>query len=661
MTFGHRFRDIGVSHLTLLASMFWAAATSATAQTAPITEEAIVVTATRSEAPLDQIPARIDVITREEMEDRGYVTTIDALAATPGINVVQSGGAGTITSVFSRGTNSKHTLALFDGIRLNDASAPNGQYNFGQDTVSGLERIEVVRGAGSAIYGSDAIGGVVNFIPRVGGERPFEPFFETSIGSRKSYRLSAGAAGDVGVISYAITGEHYETAGFNNVPDRFANNLGEDDGSTFDTLTGVADLRLSDWATVRGLLRWRNTEADIDDTALDRLAHSVEDEYFLWRVGPRFSLLGGRFHIDINGGQVNNERADINNVDVNAAFPTSGGAEGVRSFANWRNTFEIGDLGVVSGVELTGGLEWQNDDIETTGGFSAPLARDESNIAGYALLRGRVADRVDLSASVRRDDTDSFGAADIWNVGVVVDLPEIGGRAYASIGTSFKAPTLSERFSSSSFTLPNPALEPEEGKSWEIGVDVSPLRGEASLTLGATYFDTEIENLIEYRTVNPMTFQGQNQNVGVAEIDGYEAYVEFSPFEMLTLRVDYTYTDARNGLTDARLLRRPPHVWTATAEFAPFEPLLVTVTYLNRGDRIDVLYGDTNPFGLGGGYLGNGPANGYQLLNVAGRYRLSDNLSIFATASNAFDETYEDPNAYRGAPQTFSIGLRGNF
>jgi vitamin B12 transporter len=650
MTNPRQSRESRVSRLAFAVALLVGAAKPALAQEAEL-DDVIVVTATRSATALDDIPARVEVISRQDIENRGYVTAVEVLGSTPGINVVQSGGAGTLTSVFSRGANSKHTLALFDGIRLNDASSPNGQYNFGQDTVAGLERIEVVRGAASSIYGSDAIGGVINFIPRVGGGDAFELFFETAIGSRDTYRLMLGANGDSGPIAYALSAEHFETSGFNNVPDRFPNNLNEDDGSSFNAFTGVADLRLSGNAVIRGLVRWRNTEADIDDAALDRLAHSIEDEYFVWRVGPRFMLLNDKLEIEINGGQVDNERADINGADVNQAFPVSSGAGGVRNFANWRNALTLGDFAGLSDVTIAAGLEWQNEEIETSGGYSAPLTRDEDNLGAYATVRATVVDRVDLSASLRRDDTDSYGEANTWNFGAVLDLPAINGRLYASYGTSFKAPTLSERFSSSLYTIPNPALVPEEGRSWEIGGDLRPLHG---LTIGATYFNTEIDNLIEY-VVN------QNQNVGVAEIDGYEAYVELAPAESFKLRVNYTYTDARNGLTDARLLRRPPHAWGVTAEWTPIDPLLITLAYAHRGDRVDVLYGNTNPWGLGGGYLGNGIAEGYDLVSISGRFNVNESFSIFATANNLLDEDYEDPNSFRGAPQSFSIGVRGSF
>jgi vitamin B12 transporter len=272
------------------------------------------------------------------------------------------------------------------------------------------------------------------------------------------------------------------------------------------------------------------------------------------------------------------------------------------------------------------------------------------------MARGRLAKRVDLSASVRRDDTDAFGTADTWNVGAVVDLPEAAARVYVSYGTSFKAPTLSERFSRSAFNVGNASLVPEEGKSWEAGFDVAPLEGDVDLKLGATYFRTSIENLIEYNFGLL-----RNVNVGKAKIDGYEAYVEYSPIDAVTARLNYTLTDARNGVTNKRLLRRPPNQWSANVTFKPTDALAISADWLLHGDRDDVLYGNTNPFGLGGGFLGNGPAKGYNIVNLAARYRLNERFSVFTSVHNALDKGYEDPNSYAGAPRSVSFGIRGQF
>ncbi|MEZ5938358.1 MAG: TonB-dependent receptor [Hyphomonadaceae bacterium] len=621
----------------------------------------VVVTATQVATDIDRLPARVAVITREDFEDYNYVTAVEALQATPGLTVVQSGGAGAITSVFSRGTNSKHTLALFDGIRLNDPSAPNGQYNFGQDTTGDLERIEVVRGAASSIYGSDAVGGVINFIPRVGGDTPFAGSYEVAVGDRDTYRGTASARGTVGAASYAISGEHFETGGFNNTPDRFPDNLGEDDGSTFNTLTGVGDLRVNDLATIRGLVRWRKAETDIDSAALDRIASKTDDQYLVWRVGSRLQLLDDRLTVDVNGGQVKNERSSTDAADANQPYPApNSSAEGTRTFANWRNIYEFEDTGALSDASINVGVEWQDEDISSSGGYSDALSRSESNLALYALLRGRLADRIDLSGSVRRDDTDSFGEATTWNLGAVVDIPEAYSRVYVSAGTSFKAPTLSERFSTSSYVSASPDLKPEEGDGWEAGFDFEPPIPGADARFGFTWFKSDIDNLIESQyDVGSGLYK--NINIGVAKIEGYETYLEASPFPQLTGRIAYTYTDARNGDTDARLLRRPPHQWSASAKLQPTDKLSMTLSYLRRGHREDVYYSDTNPYGKGGGYLGNRTVDAYELLNAVITYKATDAISVYGSVRNLTDESYEDPSAYRGEPITWTIGLRGTF
>lgn len=633
-----------------------------TAPTDPEDEAAtlaeVVVTATRVATPLDRLPARVEIITREDFETRNYVTVVDALQATPGITIVQSGGAGTLTSVFSRGTNSKHTLALFDGIRLNDASAPNGQYNFGQDTTGGLERIEVVRGPASAIYGSDAIGGVINFIPRVGGKTPFEPFFEAAVGSRETYRGMIGAGGTTGPLAYTASFEHFETEGFNNTPDRFPDTLGESDGSTFSTFTGVADVRLSDTLVIRGLGRWRKTETEFDDVALDRIGQKVEDEYRLWRVGPSLTLFGDRLSVEIEGGQVRNERLSTNDPDANAPTPgPDSGAIGTRNFANWRNRLTVGDWGALEALSVSVGAEWQDEEIEVTGGFSDPLTRAESAVGVYGLAQFRVGGRIDVSASARFDSPEAFDEVGTWNLGASLDMPELSSRFYTSAGSSFKAPTLSERFSRSAFNVGNPNLMPEEGQSWEVGFDTefgAPFG--PGMGLGGTYFGIEIDDLIEYNFA-----ERRNVNVGVAEIEGYEAYVELRASAQYKARVAYTYTDAVNGLTDVRLLRRPPHQWIASIEARPVSGLTLTADVLYRGDRLDIIYADTNPFGRGGGFAGTGVTEPYTVVNAAITSRLTDAVTLFGGVRNLFEEDYEEPNGFQAEPRTWSVGLRGKF
>lgn len=614
----------------------------------------VVITATRTETETIRVPGRVDVIDRKEMDDRVLITAVEALRSVPGLSVVQSGGPGSLTSVFVRGSNSKHVLALFDGIRLNDMSSPNGLYNFGEDTTGGLDRIEVARGAYSSVYGSDAIGGVINFIPRVGGTEAFEPYYEATAGSRNTLRGLAGAVGTVGQLSYAVSVDHFRTDGFNNTPERYPDGLGDDDESTFTTITALANVEVSEIVTLKGLARWRKAEVEIDEAALDRLALTSEDQYSVWRVGPSFSLLDGKLRVDLEGGQVLIEREALDAVDVNEMFPDPNEtAEGTRDFANWRNVLTLGDAGPLQDVTLSGGLEWRNEEISVVGGYNDPLSRSEDSSGAYALAQVGVLDRVDLTASARFDKTGAFDDATTWNLGAVLRLPEIGGRVFASVGSSFKAPTLSERFTTSFFVDANPALKPEEGQSWEAGVDAS----HGWVKAGAVYFENEIRNLI----VTDFGL-GQNVNIEKADIHGHELFVEVEPDEMISLHVDYTYTDARNAMTGVQLQRRPTHQWAAQLEFTPTEALRFGLEYRSRGDRRDVLYSTTpSPWGPGGSFVGDGPARAYSVIDATASYRFDERITVFTALRNLGDQTYEEPAGYAGEPRTWLVGLRGSF
>lgn len=632
-------------------------APSAHADDAATEDEQIIVTAMRGKSSAESVAARTEVITRDLIEQKGYVTAADVLKTVPGLSVVQSGGAGTLTSVFSRGTNSKHTLALFDGIRMNDASTPNGQFNFGSDTLGDLERVEVLRGPASAVYGSDAIGGVINFIPRIGGNEAFMPYAEVAAGNLDTYRGLAGARGSSGVLAYGITGEYFETGGFNNVAARLADNLGERDGSNFLTLTANGELKLTDALMVRGLARFRRAKTDFDDAALDREGRSGTDRYFVWRIAPRLTLLDGRYQGDLEFGQVDNKRVDHNSPDTNNAFGSlDAKSTGLRTFAAWRNRISFTPM---EGAEatLSGGVEWQKEKVRSLSGTTETLARAEKQTAFYALAQVSMAERVEFNGSLRHDDPEAFKSVTTWNSGAVLRLPEIGGRAYVAYGKSFKAPTLSERFTQSAWNIGNPGLRPEHGKSFEAGLDAgTDIGSKGWLGLTATYFDTKIRNLIEYDSAAL-----QNRNIGRAAIDGYELSLTARAEGVAEFKVNYTRTDAVNDATGDRLLRRPKHGWSASLTVTPTSALSFSVDYFRRGAREDVLYENTSPWGPGGGYLGNGTVAAYDLVNLSARYTVSEGIELFANLRNAFDESYEEPDSYRGAPRTWQLGARARF
>ncbi|MGJ3230885.1 MAG: TonB-dependent receptor plug domain-containing protein [Oceanicaulis sp.] len=622
--------------------------------------DVIVVTATRTATPIERIPAKIDVIDRDEIELNVVETLADALAFSPGVNAVQSGPAGSITSVFSRGSNSKHTLALFDGIRLNDASAPNGQYNFGQDTLADAERVEVVRGPLSSVYGSDAVGGVINIIPRLGADKAFAPYFETSFGEFNTLRGVAGAAGTADRVSYNLTIEALDTDGFDEVPSRMSTRTGDPDGAEFTTVTAIGEYAVNEQISVEALVRVRDASSEFDtfsggpsgfQRADDPDLGVGEDRYTVWRLGAGWRSADGRYESELRGGQVENERESVNGGAVTDT------AKGERDFAEWLNVWSPQAAGPLLAPSVSFGAQYQSESIDVDPQFSNPLSREEYSYGAFALLTAGLSEHFDVTLSGRIDDFENFGSQTTWNAGAVYNLAMLHTRLTAAWGTSFKAPTLSERFSSSPFTTPNPDLEPEEGETFEFGFETRlPAGGrEDSLRFGATYFDSTIEDLIENQ-FDFVTFTGQNQNVGKADNEGYEAFIDWRPTDALRARVDYTYTDAVNANTGARLLRRPPHSWSASARWSPIEIATLSLRYLYVGQRTDITYDDDGFFIAVGETI-----ESYEVVNLSGTLDLGDNLQLFGSVNNLLDEEYEQPAAYAGAPRGVTIGLRGRF
>ncbi|MGP1353881.1 MAG: TonB-dependent receptor domain-containing protein [Parasphingopyxis sp.] len=622
--------------------------------------DAIVVTATRNETAIDRIPAQIDVIDREEIELNNIQTLADALAFVPGVNAVQSGPAGSITSVFARGSNSKHTLALFDGIRLNDASAPNGQFNFGQDLLGDAERVEVVRGPLSSVYGSDAVGGVVNIIPRIGADKSFAPYFEASAGDFSTFRGVVGAAGTMDRLRYNFTFEALDTDGFDEIPERMSTRTGDPDGADFIAATVLGIYEFGGGFSGEALLRVRNAASEFDtfsggptgfQRADDPDIGVDEDNYTIWRIGGIWTSPSGGFETKLRVGQVLNERQSIDDGMITDT------AEGERTFVEWLNSWTPSDTGGLIDPVISFGGQYQLEEIAVDPQFSNPLSRDEYSYGAYLLATIGIGGIVDFTASARVDEFEDFGTQGTYNVGAVVHVDGINTRFTAAWGTSFKAPTLSERFSSSPFVTPNPDLEPEDGETWEIGFETRiPIGGrDDAWRFGLTYFDSRIENLIE-NVFDFVNFTGQNQNVGLAEIDGFEVFADVSPVDQLRLRFDYTYTDAINANTGARLLRRPKHSWSASAEWNPRNNVRLSLRYLDVGRRADITYDDDGFFLAVGDLI-----DGYEIVTLAGAIGLTDEMEVFLSINNLFDEVYEQPEAYRGAPRSASIGVRGRF
>src|SRR6266404_2669704 len=603
----------------------------------------IVVSATRIETPVNEIGSSVTLISAEEIERNQRRTLPDVLQTVPGLNIVQTGGPGGKTSVFMRGSNSNHTKVLIDGIDANDPSQDGG-FDFGQVLTSDIERVEVLRGPQSSLYGSDAIGGVVNIVTKK-GEGPPQFTGRLEGGSFGTFNQSASVRGSVSRFNYSFNIAHFLTddtpvtpldllpPGRKRINDSYEN-------TTVSTKLG-ADLTDTFGIDLVG----RYTDSTLFFTGEDfsvfpsvpAASQSEQNARQLFaRAEAHLALFDGAFKNRIGVGYTN-YHTTIQAPDTGFGLPPENINHGDRIKFDWQ-----GNIAVAKGQTLVLGVEDQTDRL-----LQSPISADNGNVAGFAELQSEILHDLFAAASVRYDDNDRFGGKTTWRIAPSYLVPAIGTRLKASYGTGFKAPSLTQLFVSfPAFNFfANPNLRPEESEGYDFGFE-QPLAGDR-IRFGATYFHNDIRNLINANA----TFTSL-ENVGQATTEGVETFVFVAVTDHIKLRGDYTYTNAVDETTGLELLRRPKHKASLTASWLPTDRLSFSATLLYVGSQVD---------GNRSFSIQRLNTDAYFLVNVATEYDIGKGVTLFARADNLFDRHYQDPTGFQRPGFGFFAGARITF
>ena len=364
------------------------------------------------------IPAGVSVIDRQTIEERGYTTLTDALSAVPGVRVSQSGGPGGNASVFVRGTNSNAVLVLRDGMPLNDASDASGAFNFGVDTLADVERIEIIRGPMAALYGSGAIGGVINLISRRGHEPGFHVTGELAGGYPKQMEGNVNASGIEGPFDYSATVQGQAQRGYDATPQRMSIYTGVPD--PFSELTGTLNLGYTpiDGTRLSLFLRARRAVFGFDalgNPIFDNSNSTGQDNSLLGRIGVTSKLFNGTYETSAFLGRLQNDRyytETLNPLDPNQQSNNSR-YHSYRTDLQWNNTVHLSDLIDVpplSATDLTFGYEHIADNINvkvSQSFFGSPFAQSAkasmTDNAIYAGLQTTLLQRLTLTGQIRQD------------------------------------------------------------------------------------------------------------------------------------------------------------------------------------------------------------------------------------------------------------------
>jgi vitamin B12 transporter len=594
-------------------------------------QQAIVVSPTATATPIDQVASSVTVITAKDIERDQRRTVPDALSTVPGLNIVQSGGPGGLTSVFIRGTNANHTKTLIDGIDVSDPSNPARVFDLGHLLTFDIQQIEVLRGPQSGLYGADALGGVISIITKK-GEGPPRATGMIEGGSFGTFNQTAALSGAQDRINYAFNVAHYRASDIPVTPLELLPPGQKAIGNNYDNMTYSTKLGadLSENLTLNAVARYtdatlRFTGDTFDpatSTSSPAAAQSTQTVHQLATRGETvWSVLDGRIK---NYFGVNYTNQWNYNISPGDAAPTI--TTGDRVQYDWHAVTQLAPYHTV-----IVGAEHETETLQTS-----KVSAENVNKAGYVELQSKFADRLFLVENVRQDDNDRFGTHPTFRLAPAVIVPVTETKFKGSYGTGFKAPTLNQLFVNfpEFFFFANPNLKPEESVGYDAGFE-QPLFNDR-VRFGSTYFHNDITNLIQ-AVFDSTTFTSTNTNIGRATTEGTENFVAAKITDRVQVRVDYTFTRAVDATTGLELLRRPKEKWSANVIWKPIDPLTLSATVLHTGSFIDVSRDFTIPRLL---------APAYTVVHVAADYAITDQVKVFGRVDNLFNVHYQNPTGF---------------
>ena len=578
----------------------------------------VVVTATRDEVPIEQVGSSITVITAKEIEQKQARTVADVLRSVPGLDVSRSGAFGT-TSIFMRGAKSEHTLVLIDGIEMNDPSAAGGGYEFANLVVDSIERIEVLRGPQSTLYGSSAMGGVINIITKK-GQGNLKGYISAEGGSFHTAKETAGISGSSSLLRYALNASRFDTKGISAA--NSANNNPEKDGywnssvSAQLGITPVANIELD------LSLKYIKSKTDIDGgwgTVIDALNSNQKSEELYARLQAKFNLFNSFLEQKVGASA-----SDISR-EYNAYNSTY---DGQTTKFDWQSILHLHATN-----DLTVGLERKDEQAKTDS-----MQKKNAGTTSYYLQ-----DQISLfdtwftTLGTRIDDHSKFGTKATYRFTTAYLVKATDTKVKGSYGSGFKAPSLIQLYHPT--WGGNANLKPEESTGWDVGVEQGvPL---FNSRISATYFRNDYDDMITWD--NTFLYA----NVAKSHTEGVELTATVQPADELLLKAAYTYTETQDdsvgtSSSSKQLARRPNHKAS----------LDTTCSFMKKGHAtLGIVY-------VGSRY--NDAANtqklgGYTLVNLAGSYDITKNLQLFGRVDNLFDREYEEVYGY-GTPGISAYG-----
>ncbi|WP_202626790.1 TonB-dependent receptor plug domain-containing protein [Steroidobacter agaridevorans] len=612
--------------------------------------EDVIVTANRIAQETSRVGDSVTVITAKEQRLSQKTAVSDLLALTPGVTVARNGGFGGTTTIRIRGAESHQTMVLIDGVKLNDPSSASGEFNFADLITTDFAQIEVLRGPQSTLWGSQAIGGVVNIVTPV-PEGPLSASVSAEGGTHETAIMRAHAQAGGDRFAWRVSGNYLTSDGIS----AYSRDLGgrEPDGYRNVGFTARGILHITDNVSAEIRSTWSDGRSDYDGFVGFNLADTPEygtTEELTTYAGVKFDVFDGRFENRIGFAYTDTDRKD---TDPSSTVPTTFDADGRNERWEYQGTLRITER-----VSTIVGLESERSELSSASPTTfdpdpAPLTGEVQIDSAYAQVNVTPIDALSLTAGVRYDDHDTFGghtttrASAAWSVTPSTILR-------ASYGEGFKAPTLYQLYS----LYGNLNLDAEEAESWDAGIEQHFF--DKQLVVSATYFDRDTTNMIDFVSCWGETSpdclarpDGYYDNFQQTNAHGVELAMAAHLTEQLSLTVNYTNMDAENTARGTAnfghsLPRRPDETTNAQVSYEWPVGLTTTVAVQHASRSFDTI---SNAAVL----------DGYTLVDFRASLALSDSLEVYGRIENAFDEEYETVKNYGTLGRTFYAGLRQSF
>ena len=631
----------------------------------PLMDETLV-TATRTERPVRELGVSTTVITEKEIEERQAVDAQDVLRTVPGFNISRTGGRGGTTSLFPRGGENNFTKVLIDGVSVN---LGGGDFNFGSLQTTNFERVEIVRGPQSALYGSDAIGGVINFITKPGEGKPSlqaSTANGTYLKGDKNYigEHSVSFTGGNEWIGASLAYTRIDDNGYLDVNHDYWNN----------TFSGRVDTFLAEDLNFTFTGRYEDSKFKFPTgDAGDRFSpldpnQDIERDDWVGSIKGQYQMLSWLEHNALLGYRYNEE--DFNDPEDAAADPFGAffsETEETRWSIDYHFNIRYPETETVRSI-FTAGFEYLDEDYDQKtrsvfAGFDTKgsLQENRNNWGWYAQEQLSLFDRLNLTAGARYEDNNRFGNEFVPRGSVAYSLTDTGTVLRGAAGKGFKTPTFSEQFAEG-FATGNPDLDPEKSYSWEVGVDQVLFNNK--FVFGVTYFYQTFDDLITF--INRPDPQPDFENIQEAESQGIELMVLCTPGYGFTVGGNYTYLDTEvkddggaggpsSPFEEGKdLLRRPKNTVSGFVNWA-WQGFQIRLDGLYVGERDDL---DFRTFPAERVTLDD-----YFLVDLATSYTFDldyqyiKDFKIFGKVQNLFDEHYEEVFGFSPPDPSFRVGL----